>query len=190
MDKDLVTLILPGIGNSGPEHWQSHWERRDGSCRRVEQQEWDAPRCADWIARLDEAIAAESRPIILVAHSSACALVAHWAATASPDRTARARAALLVAPSDPDGPNYPVGPTGFSPVPLRRLPFPSTVVASSDDRYVSEARARQFANAWNSRFVLLENAGHINAASGHGAWPEGYALLSELRSTLPEVASR
>jgi predicted alpha/beta hydrolase family esterase len=110
--------------------------------------------------------------------------------TALPEHTARVRAALLVAPSDPDGPNYPVGPTGFSPVPLRPLPFASIVVASSDDRYVTAVRARQFADAWNSRFVLLENAGHINTASGHGAWPEGYALLSELRSNLPEVASR
>ena len=190
MHDNVVTLILPGIGSSGPDHWQSHWERLDPSCRRVEQREWEAPQCATWVARLDEAIAAEPSSVVLVAHSSACALVAHWAMTALPEHTARVRAALLVAPSDPDGPNYPVGPTGFSPVPLRPLPFASIVVASSDDRYVTAVRARQFADAWNSRFVLLENAGHINTASGHGAWPEGYALLSELRSNLPEVASR
>jgi predicted alpha/beta hydrolase family esterase len=81
----------------------------------------------------------------------------------------------------------PVGPTGFSPIPLQRLPFPSIVVASSDDPYVTPARARQYADAWNSRFVLLENAGHINVASGYGAWPEAYALLNALRSTAPRV---
>jgi predicted alpha/beta hydrolase family esterase len=107
---------------------------------------------------------------------------------ASRDHIARVHGALLVGPSDPDGPNYPVGPTGFSPVPLQRLPFPSIVVASSDDPFVTAARARQYADAWNSRFVLLENAGHINVASGYGAWPEGYALLSALRSTVPKVA--
>jgi predicted alpha/beta hydrolase family esterase len=188
MSDGAATLILPGIGNSGPEHWQSHWERRDGSCRRVLQQEWDAPKCATWVVHLDEVIGAQPSPVVLAAHSSACALVAHWAAMASRDHIARVHGALLVGPSDPDGPNYPVGPTGFSPVPLQRLPFPSIVVASSDDPFVTAARARQYADAWNSRFVLLENAGHINVASGYGAWPEGYALLSALRSTVPKVA--
>jgi predicted alpha/beta hydrolase family esterase len=183
----MVTLILPGIGNSGPEHWQSQWERRDRSCQRVVQQEWDAPKCSVWVAHLDEVISAQPSPVVLTAHSSACPLVAHWAKNASPDHIARVHGALLVAPSDPDGPNYPVGPTGFSPVPLQRLPFPSIVVASSNDPFVTLERARQYADAWNSRVVLLENAGHINVASGHGAWPEGYALLGALRSTLPKV---
>jgi hypothetical protein len=188
MADHLTTLILPGIGNSGPDHWQSHWERRDASCCRVLQQEWDAPQRADWVRHLDEVIGTQTSPVILVAHSSANALVAHWAAMASSEHLAKVQAALLVAPSDPDGPNYPVGPTGFSPVPLKRLPFPSIVVASSDDPFVTVARAQQYADAWNSRFILLENAGHINVASGHGAWPEGYALLRELRSPVREIA--
>ncbi|HEU4699553.1 MAG TPA: alpha/beta hydrolase [Gemmatimonadales bacterium] len=174
-------LILPGLGNSGPEHWQSHWERRDPTCRRVLQDEWDAPHCAAWVTRLDEALARQDVPVVLAAHSSACALVAHWAAGTAPARSARVRGALLVAPSDPEGPHYPAGPVGFGPVPLRSLPFPSIVVASSDDRYVTPARARCYAEAWGSRFVLVPDAGHLNAASGFGAWPEGYALLDSLR---------
>jgi predicted alpha/beta hydrolase family esterase len=188
MDDGAATLILPGRGNSGPEHWQSQWERRDRSCHRVLQGEWDTPTCATWIARLDEVIAAQPSAVVLAAHSLACALVAHWAAMASAGHLARVHGALLVAPSDPDGPNYPAGPTGFVPIPFQRLPFASIVVASSDDPYVTPARAQQYADAWNSRFVLLENAGHINVASGFGAWSEGYTLLSALRSTSPEVA--
>ncbi|MDE2429813.1 MAG: serine hydrolase family protein, partial [Burkholderiales bacterium] len=65
--------------------------------------------------------------------------------------------------------------------PLKRLPFASIVVASSDDKYIESSRAQQYAEAWGSRFVLLQNAGHINASSGFGAWPEGYALLDSLR---------
>jgi len=188
MTDHLTTLILPGIGNSGPDHWQSHWERQDPSCHRVQQKEWDAPKCADWVRHLDEVVASQTGPVILVAHSSANALVAHWVAMASNEHLARVQGALLVAPSDPDGPNSPVGPTGFSPVPFKRLPFPSIVVASSDDPFVTTEQARQYSHGWNSRFVLLENAGHINVASGHGAWPEGYALLRELRSPLQEIA--
>ncbi|HEU4566158.1 MAG TPA: alpha/beta hydrolase [Gemmatimonadaceae bacterium] len=183
-------LILPGLGDSGPEHWQSHWERRDPDCERVVQAEWDAPRIADWVARLDEAVARRDAPVVLAAHSSACALVAHWAADASPARLARVRGALLVAPTDPEGPHYPAGPVGFAPMPLRPLPFASVVVASDDDCYVAPERAREYAAAWGSRLVMLAGAGHINAASGHGPWPEGYALLSELRSADTPVPAR
>ncbi len=75
----MTTLILPGIGNSGPEHWQSHWERRDPTCRRVLQAEGDAPRCCDWVRTLETAVGSAPGRVLLVAHSSACALVAHWA---------------------------------------------------------------------------------------------------------------
>lgn len=177
----VTTLILPGLGDSGPEHWQSHWERQDPTCRRVIQAEWDAPRCADWVTTLGAAVDAAPGPVVLVAHSSSCALVAHWARDAASAALARVRGALLVAPSDPEGPNYPEGPTGFGPVPLERLPFPSIVVASTDDVYVSASRARAYADAWRSTFVNAGAAGHINSASGLGAWPAGYALLTGLR---------
>src|SRR5262249_52621155 len=73
-------LILPGLGNSGPEHWQTHGERQNPNFTRVEQRDWDKPDREDWIATLDKAIGAQPTPPLLVAHSLSCALVAHWAA--------------------------------------------------------------------------------------------------------------
>ncbi|HEX8391491.1 MAG TPA: alpha/beta hydrolase, partial [Longimicrobium sp.] len=176
-----ATLILPGIGDSGPEHWQTRWEQMDPACRRVRQAEWDAPRCADWAAVLDATVSALDGPAVLVCHSSSCALVAHWARTASAENLARIRGALLVAPSDPDAPAYPAGPTGFAPVPRERLPFRSIVVASTNDEYVTLERAREYGQAWGSEFVNAGALGHINSASGLGEWPQGYALLRNLR---------
>jgi len=98
----------------------------------VQQAEWDAPDCASWVARLAQALAAADAPVVLAAHSAACALVAHWAAGTGAELD-KVRGALLVAPSDPAGPNYPKGPTGFDPVPRARLPFRSIVVASDND---------------------------------------------------------
>ena len=118
---------------------------------------------------------------MLAAHSAACAMLAHWAA-ANPTDAGKVRGALLVAPSDPAGPNYPKGPTGFDPVPLTRLPFRSIVVASHDDPYVTPGRAREYAAAWGAELVTLANGGHINVASGHGPWPEGLELLGKLRT--------
>jgi predicted alpha/beta hydrolase family esterase len=174
------TLILPGLHNSDPDHWQSRWEARDWSLRRVIQSDWETPRCGDWVARLDQALTLTGPDAVLVAHSAGCALVAHWAIR-HPSR--RIRGALLVAPSDPEVPSFPPGPTGFAPMPLRRLPFRSVVVASSNDPYVTVLRAQAFATAWGSELVVIREAGHINSAIGLGDWPEGSSLLRSLRET-------
>jgi predicted alpha/beta hydrolase family esterase len=169
-------LILPGYADSGPEHWQSHWERADPACRRVVQDDWLQPRLGDWLATLDRYVRDCPAPPVLVAHSLACALVAHWAARAS----APAKGALLVAPADVDSPHIPDEVRSFSPMPLARLPFASIVVASADDHFVSLERATAFAAAWGSRLVTLPGAGHINADAGFGPWPEGRRLLADL----------
>lgn len=175
----IPVLILPGYADSGPDHWQSHWERADPACRRVVQDDWLQPRLGDWLATLDRHVRASGSPPVLAAHSLGCALVAHWAARAS----APAKGALLVAPSDVDSPAHtPDEVRSFSPMPLVRLPFPSIVVASADDPFVDPPRAAAFARAWGSRLVALPAAGHINADAGFGPWPEGRHLLAELTS--------
>jgi len=169
-------LILPGLYDSGPQHWQTLWQAGRPGFRRVEQSDWEKPRCEDWVARLEAAVREAGPTALLVSHSSACALVAHWVQA----RGGPVRGALLVAPSDPEAPSYPAGPTGFAPMPLVRLPFPSTVVASSNDPYVRTERARSFAAAWGSRLVDVGPVGHVNSASGLGDWPPGLELLEEL----------
>lgn len=179
-----IALILPGLYDSAPDHWQSRWERADVHCRRVVQTDWATPRCRDWVKTLTTAVADAEHEVVLVGHSTGALLVAFWAEHAArewPALLPRVRGALLVAPSDPDGPAYPSGPEGFTPVPQAPLPFPSIVVASTNDEYVTSDRARAFAASWGSRFVDIGAAGHINGASGLGDWQEGWALLEELR---------
>ena len=171
-------LVLPGLYDSGPDHWQTYWERARGDCVRVEQRDWATPARAEWVAALDAAVSTMRGPPVLVAHSTGCATVAHWAATAKAG--VRVRGALLVAPSDPEAASYPRGPTGFAPMPLLRLQFPTIVVASENDEYVSIERAAEFAHAWGARLVNIGRAGHINSASGLGSWLVGQRLLEEL----------
>lgn len=171
------TLVLPGLHNSDPGHWQSRWEARDKTMKRVIQDDWETPHCADWVARLDQALAYNGPDTLLVAHSAGCALVAHWAVGCAQGRVC---GALLVAPSDPEAPTFPASATGFAPIPLLRLPFPSIVVASSNDPFVTVARAQTFVRAWGSQLVIIGDAGHINTASDLGDWPEGFALLRKL----------
>jgi predicted alpha/beta hydrolase family esterase len=170
-------LVLPGYGDSGPEHWQSLWEAADPRFRRVAQRDWLEPRLDDWLAVLDREVSVCPTPPVLVAHSLGCVLVAHWVA-----RMRRTVAgALLVAPADADALAEVLDAVeSFRPVPLIPLPFPSIVVVSDDDTYAPRERAEAFARARGSRFVGLSGIGHINSDSGLGEWPEGRAVLDEL----------
>jgi predicted alpha/beta hydrolase family esterase len=169
-------LILPGLYDSGPDHWQSYWERSLPDVARVNQRDWDTPDREEWVATLESAVAAHGSDIVLVGHSTGCALIAFWAASTS--RTVRG--ALIVGPSDTEAASYPKGPTGWTPMPMARLPFPSIVVASTDDEYVTIERAQRFADAWGSALVNIGAAGHINSASGLGEWAVGRELLAVL----------
>jgi predicted alpha/beta hydrolase family esterase len=171
-----TALMVPGLWDSGPEHWHTHWERADPRFARVAQRDWDAPEVREWVRTLDDAVHGAGHDVVLVAHSLGCATVVHWAGL--PGRMVRG--ALLVAPADVDGAGFPLEARGFAPMPLKPLPFPSILVASTDDSYLSLERARLFAEAWGSRLVEVGAKGHLNSASGLGDWPEGRALLDEL----------
>lgn len=174
-------VIVPGLGGSGPEHWQTRWAAQLPRCSRVAQRDWDRPDRELWLQGLRRAIETAGEPVVAVAHSLGCALVAH-AAARWPALVARhLRAALLVAPADVDSPAYtPPETRGFAPMPSTRLPFPATVIASADDPYVSLDRARAFAAAWGAVFVAAGARGHLNAASALGDWPAGCRALDEL----------
>jgi predicted alpha/beta hydrolase family esterase len=174
-----TVLILPGYDDSGPGHWQSLWERAHPAYVRVPQRSWTEPVCEEWVSALDAALVAAPSPAVLVAHSLGCLTVAHHALRYSRP----IKGALLVAPPNADDPTFPPIIKGFRPIPRQPLPFPSILVAASDDWYMAPDDARALANAWGSRFVLLENAGHINADAGFGPWPEGERLLAELTAS-------
>ncbi|CAN7413707.1 alpha/beta hydrolase [Phenylobacterium sp. LjRoot219] len=170
-------LIVAGLNNSGPGHWQSHWQRALPAAERVEQADWGRPDLDAWLQRL--ALAVERRPgALLVAHSLGCILAAHLALR---PQALQVAGALLVAPADVDT----HGPAGrlvesSGPAPRRRLPFPTTVVASRNDPYMSYPTATRLAQDWGGTLVDLGAAGHVNVESGHGPWPEGLALLGQL----------
>ena len=174
-------LILPGWQNSGPDHWQSRWEAAHGYVR-VEQHDWMRPLRGDWIARLEDVLLQREEPVVLVAHSLGCLLVAAWAAHSR--NAHRVKAALLVAPGDAEREELRPLLTSWSPIPLRKLPFRSTLVGSRDDPYCSFERAQAFARAWGADFVDAGPQGHLNADSGLGAWPQGRELLVQLEAGL------
>lgn len=173
-------ILLPGWRNSGPEHWQSRWERRHGDVR-IEQDDWEWPRRGDWMIRLEELLLGLPQPpggpgtTLLVAHSLGCHLVAAWAAHSV--HTDRVTAALLVAPPDLARDDLPPQLASWRAAPSGRLPFASRVVCSSDDPYSTTARSLAMAASWGSEVTALGACGHLNEGSKLGDWSEGRLLL-------------
>lgn len=176
-DSPPRVLLLPGWLDSGPTHWQSRWEALHGD-RRVQQDDWQWPKRGDWMARLDEVILESDEPIVLVAHSLGCHLVAAWAAHSA--HTDRVEAALLVAVPDTERDDMPPNLFNWRPIVRERLPFASLAVISADDPYCSPERAAQLASAWGSATFAIGGRGHINGDSGLGDWPQGRVLMHEL----------
>ncbi len=176
----MDTLVLPGLNGSGEGHWQAHWVRDNANARMLQQDNWSCPKRADWQARLDAELEAADDGVWLVAHSLGCILAANLA-----DRPAarKVRGALLVAPCDLERVEamHPCI-VEFGTMPTRHLPFPSIVVGSRNDPYMSFDTARRCANLWGSDLADLGHAGHINILSGFGRWPLGYHLLNSVKA--------
>lgn len=170
-------FIVPGLGNSGTEHWQTHFEKTLPDAQRIEQEEWEAPSCAAWIATIDAALQRyDLSNVVLIGHSLGCSAIAHWAEQYGK----RVRGALLVAPSDMESPLYTFPIKGFDKMPTKHMDFKTILVASTNDPWVTLDRAALFAKDWGSTLVNIGNAGHINVAAGFGPWEEGLALVKML----------
>jgi len=170
-------LTLPGYGGSGAKHWQTLWEAEFDNIQRVEQTDWNAPDLTLWVESLNSYVENSNEKVILVGHSLACALVSHWAAYFKTDKVI---GALLVAPADIDSEDHtPNEVRNFAPMPIKLLPFPSIVVASENDTYVSIERAEYFARSWGSDFINYGSNGHINDKSGLSSWQYGKDLIEQ-----------
>ena len=168
---DVDILIIPGWSGSGPDHWQSRWEAKLSTARRIEQADWHKPDRAEWAANIVSAVAAAQRPVVLVAHSAGNSSVGH-AAPAFPK--GKVVGAFLVAPASERALRaIPGMPADFARHERRKLPFRSVLAASETDPYCTMDEAQELAGAWGAEISNAGDSGHINAASGHGPWPEG-----------------
>ena len=177
---DADILMLPGCSGAGPDHWQSRWEKKLSTARRVAPASRDAPDRDDWRANLIAIAKAGTRPVVLVAHS----LGVISAVQAAPRLAGIVRGAFLVTPPDLDCAAVPQALRSFAPTPREALPFPAFLVASRTDPFCSFDTAEALARDWRALLVDAGPAGRIDAESGHGPWPEGLLLFSRLLRNL------
>jgi uncharacterized protein len=174
-------LIIPGYTNSGPDHWQSRWEQKLTTARRVVQAEWSKPVREDWVDRVVEEVNASSRPVVLVAHSLGVAAAVH----AIPRFRQKVAGGFFVAPPEVQNPKIrPKHLMTFGPYPRDPLPFPTITIASRNDSFGSYEHADDIAAAWGSLLIDAGESGHINAESGHGPWPEGTMVFAQFLGRL------
>ncbi|KDN55926.1 RBBP9/YdeN family alpha/beta hydrolase [Flavobacterium seoulense] len=171
-------LIVPGLGDSTTGHWQDNWLHHFPNAKKVIQDNWNQPQLQDWLTNLNTTIKSIDTPIVIVAHSLAVSLVAHWS---QQNDTSKIAGALLVAPADVESPAHtPEEIWNFAPIPLNKLNYPSIVITSDNDPYISVERAEYLSKNWRSRFYNVGSKGHLNFASNLGLWEEGQEILQDL----------
>ncbi|OTG82295.1 RBBP9/YdeN family alpha/beta hydrolase [Acinetobacter sp. ANC 4648] len=186
MEKILTkatVLIIPGLRDHVEEHWQTILETRLVKVRSVPPADTDKLNCAKRVDRIQAELEKIDGPVILVAHSAGVLMTIHWAAKYQHE----IKGALLVTPPDlseswPE--NYPSSDTlrqeGWAPLPSQILPFPSIVIASSNDHLASDDAVANMAKTWGSQLVNLGAVGHLNPAAGFGPWPQAEQFIQQL----------
>ena len=167
---DYRVLIVPGLHNSGADHWQTRWQQRYPAFERVEQEQWDRPELSRWSERLAQVLRESTRPTLIVAHSFGCLTTMHAAGLGRFNLAG----ALLVAPADPE--KFGVTQTLLD----ARLTCPAVVIGSTNDPWMTSSRATDWADIWGCEFVNAGALGHINAESGLEDWPFGLAQFQHL----------
>ncbi len=170
-------FIIPGYQGSGPDHWQTWIESKSANFHRIEQKDWNNPNIDEWSATIDQAIAEyDPQSVILVAHSLGCHTVAEWVKRYNRN----VKAALLVAPPDAEIIRKKLNENLLPDTPTQHIPFRTTLIASSNDPWISIEKAQTYAHNWGSEFINIGDAGHINSLSGYGEWEQGYEMLKQL----------
>ena len=191
---EVDILIVPGWQDSGPDHWQTRWEKSLKTARRVIQDDWDNPDVEIWGDRMAKFAGGATQPVVVVAHSVGVPAVVY---AADKLKAKGVIGAFLVAPADvehahfwPDtgGERWPpkMGPRGFEKMPQNKLPFPAELVVATNDLYCAYARAEKLAETWGAKLTNAGETAHINVASGHGPWPEGLLQFGQFMKRLGE----
>jgi predicted alpha/beta hydrolase family esterase len=164
-------LIIPGLYDSGPAHWQTWLQAQYPDAVRVEQEHWNIADLDRWASRIERTIeAAPPGPWIAVAHSFGCLALARYLH----GRDAAVAAALLVAPADPR--KFGV----VHQLPLQPLGVRSTLIGSESDPWMRLESASAWALLWAARFVNLGAVGHIDTESGFGPFPAAKGLVDQM----------
>ncbi|MEG0486981.1 MAG: alpha/beta hydrolase [Acinetobacter sp.] len=183
------TVIVPGVGGSNQNHWQSWLENQLAHSTRVQQKNWDKPILKQWVKELIKVLEATDDQIQIVAHSFGC-LTSLAALNDAPELAQKVKRLILVAPANPKR----FGANGFATDSIGdyqryfyglKTSVPTTMLISEDDPWFAFDEVNALASAWNIKPINLGKVGHINVASGFGPFPEIFNyIISEKKQAI------
>ena len=186
-----TVLIVPGLRDHVEQHWQTILASELLHVAAVPPMGRDALSCLERVEAIEQAANRVQGPLVIVAHSGATIMIAHWAAMTR----RKVLGALLATPPDFERPmpaGYPsveqLTQHGWLPVPRKALPFPSIVAASRNDPLAAFDRVTELARNWGSTLVDLGEVGHLNPASGYGRWDRVHDLIAQVAQLSPAAA--
>lgn len=177
----IHTVIVPGVGGSEAQHWQSWLQRNLMSSSRVNQTDWNQPVLNHWVEQFTKTLRPLQSDVQIVAHSFGC-LTTVAALALHPELNKYVKKLILVAPANPAR----FGEAGFARDSKTdyqaffhqlKIQVPTTLLISENDPWLSFEDAQQLARSWKLQPVNLGQVGHINVASGFGPFPEIYDYL-------------
>ena len=186
LTREATVLIVPGLRDHVPEHWQTLLASRLPRVRCVAPMGRDNLDCAARVEAIERQAASIDGPIILVAHSrrrySDRALGAADQAQRQ-GRIAGDAAGLRAAVARMDIPRWKRcgRAAGFSRR-AGRSHFQASSPRAATIRSRASSSVAAMARQWGSRLVDLGEVGHLNPASGYGDWPAADALIAELEA--------
>lgn len=177
----LQTLIVPGVGGSEAKHWQSWLHQQLMHSSRIEQENWHAPILSEWIKPVFQFLKAQQNPVEIVAHSFGC-LTTLATLAQYPYLAKKVKHLVLVAPANParfavDGFAQDTQDSLSAYFKQLKVNVPATMLISENDPWLGFQDAHTWAKIWQVNTVNLGAAGHVNVASGFGAWPDLYQYL-------------
>lgn len=192
----LHTVIVPGVGGSDADHWQSWLQNHLSDTSRVEQQNWHLPVLNVWVDQFYQHIRELNRPVQVVAHSFGC-LTAIAALSQYPVLQRWVKSVLLVAPANPQrfsAQGFAASSNDLSAQPRLvnaeqdlghlfkqfSLNVAGLMVLSENDPWINFEDAVHYADLWNVPYINEGLAGHINVASGHGKWSKVLRYLDSI----------
>ncbi|ALH96510.1 RBBP9/YdeN family alpha/beta hydrolase [Acinetobacter equi] len=171
------TVIVPGVGGSEANHWQSWLQQQLMCCSRVQQKNWNLPILQIWVNECIKTLEAiQSHDIQIVAHSFGC-LTTVAALAQHSELNLKVKNIVLVAPANPAR----FSESGFATSQSNnyltyfqqlKIQVPATLIISENDPWLSFEDANELTKAWHLSPVNLGQVGHINVASGFGPFPE------------------
>jgi predicted alpha/beta hydrolase family esterase len=169
---DFDLLIVPSIGAAEGD-WPSRWRAKLSTARFVHPSDPADRRREAWTEAVARAAREATRPALFIGHGLGATAIADAGHALDGGDV---RGSFLVTPPDERGLERFAG-ADWTPV-RAPLPWPSVVVASRNDPFGDYDDVAALAADWGAELIDAGEAGGLDAASGHGPWPEGLIRLA------------